>query len=93
MVKKESTTDSDSGLFVKGEHERCFCLRCANGFVLAFEVGAGNVHDGQMFHELYKKMDLSRTSGVPILKTVFSENLSMFTMNISTVIFIRRIRY
>jgi len=33
---------------------------------LDFEVGAGNLHDGQMFHELYKKMDLSRTQVVAV---------------------------
>ena len=105
-------------------HERCFAYSAQtacdkHGFVLDFEVGAGNVHDGQMFHELYKKMDLSRTQIVavdagyktpgvvreilragkflqcPILaprpRTVFSENPSMFTMNILTVTFVHRI--
>lgn len=57
----KSTTDPESGLFVKGEHERCFayvantaCDR--HNFILDFELGAGNIHDSQMFHELYKKL-------------------------------------
>ena len=71
VIKKESTTDSECGLFVKGEHERCFAYSAQtacdkHGFVLAFELGAGNLHDGQMFHELYKKMDLSRTQIVAL---------------------------
>ena len=45
-MRKENTTDSDSGLFVKGEQERCFAYSAQtacdrHGFVLAFEVGAG----------------------------------------------------
>ena len=71
VTKKVSTTDSDSGLFVKGEHERCFAYSAQtacdrHGFVLDFEVGAGNLHAGQMFHRLYKKMDLSRTQIVAV---------------------------
>ena len=71
MTKKESTTDSDCGLFVKGEHERCFAYSTQtacdrHGFVLDFELGAGNLHDGQMFHELYKKMELSKTEVVAV---------------------------
>ena len=56
-----STTDPDSGLFVKGEHERCMayvantaCDR--HNFILGFHVGAGNIHDSQMFHDVYKKI-------------------------------------
>ena len=71
MTRKESTTDSDSGLFLKGEHEGCFAYSAQtacdrHGFVLDFEVGAGNLHDGQMFHELYKKMNLSKTQIVAV---------------------------
>ena len=71
VVKKESTTDPDCGLFVKGEHERCFAYSpqtvCdKHGFVLGFEVGAGNLHDGQQFHELYRKLDLSKTQTVAV---------------------------
>ena len=61
----------ENHIFVKGEHERCFAYSAQtacdkNGFVLAFEVVAGNLHDGQMFHELYKKMYLSRTQTVAV---------------------------
>ena len=66
VEKKISTTDPDSGLFVKGEHERCFAYSSQtdcdkNGFVLDFEVVAGNVHDSQSFHQLYDKLDLNDT--------------------------------
>jgi transposase len=58
---KQSTTDPQSGLFHKGEHEKCFayvantaCDR--HNFILDFEVGAGNIHDSRMFDELYEKL-------------------------------------
>jgi len=61
VEKTKSTTDPESGLFVKGEHERCFayvantaCDR--NGFVLGVSVDAGNVHDSQMFHAVYDNL-------------------------------------
>lgn len=54
---KISTTDPESGLFVKGEKERVFaysfytaCDR--NGFVLGTIVTPGNVHDSRVFEEL-----------------------------------------
>lgn len=57
----KSKTDPESGLFVKGEHERCFayvantaCDR--HNFILDFALGAGNIHDSQMFHDVYKKL-------------------------------------
>ena len=96
MTKKVSTTDPDSGLFIKGEHERCFAYSAQtacdkHGFVLDFEVGAGNVHDGQMFHELYKKMDLSRTQIVAVDAGYKTPGVVReISMNISTVIFVRK---
>lgn len=58
---KQSTTDPQSGLFHKGEHEKCFayitntaCDR--HNFILDFEVGAGNIHDSRMFDGLYEKL-------------------------------------
>jgi Transposase and inactivated derivatives len=58
---KQSTTDPESGLFHKGEHEKCFayvtntaCDR--HNFILDFEVGAGNIHDSRMFDELYARL-------------------------------------
>ena len=60
-----STTDPDCGMFVKGEHERqmAYVANTAcdkNNFVLGFHLGAGNIHDSQMFHEVYKKLELFR---------------------------------
>lgn len=71
VEKKISTTDPDSGLFVKGEHERCFAYSSQtacdkNGFVLGFELVAGNVHDNQSFHQLYDKLDLKDTKIVAL---------------------------
>jgi len=58
---KQSTTDPESGLFHKGEHEKCFayvantaCDR--HNFILDFEVEAGNIHDSRMFDGLYDKL-------------------------------------
>ena len=58
----QSKTDPESGLFVKGEHERQFAYvantACdKHNFILDFVVGAGNIHDSQMFHNLYKKLE------------------------------------
>lgn len=69
----KSTSDPESGMFVKGEHERCFsyvantaCDR--HNFILGFEVGAGNIHDSQMFHEVYKKIgdQLNETESIAV---------------------------
>jgi len=58
---KQSKTDPQSGLFNKGEHEKCFayvantaCDR--HNFIVDFEVGAGNIHDSRMFDGLYEKL-------------------------------------
>ncbi len=55
---KESTTDPESGLYHKGEHEKCFayshqtfCDR--NNFVLAIITVPGNVHDSVSFYKAY----------------------------------------
>ena len=57
----QSTTDPDSGLFIKGEHDRCFaygiqtaCDR--NGLVLGFEVVSGNTSDMTSFYPVYDKV-------------------------------------
>lgn len=57
----QSTTDPESGMFHKGEHERQFAYvtntACdKNNFVLDFVVGAGNIHDSVMFDEVYDKV-------------------------------------
>jgi transposase len=58
----KSTTDPDSGMFVKGEHKRDFAYSIQtacdrSGFVLAYDVNAGNVHDSVSFDGLYKKLE------------------------------------
>lgn len=58
---KQSKTYPESGLFHKGEHEKCFayvantaCDR--HNFILDYEVGAGNIHDSKMFDGVYNKL-------------------------------------
>ena len=53
-----STTDPDSGVFVKGEHKRCFAYEAHTacnkyGIVLGVHVTAGNIHDSVAFEALY----------------------------------------
>lgn len=55
----QSTTDPDSGMFVKGEHERSFAYMVPtacdkHGFVLGYDVCSGNVHDSVSFDKLYE---------------------------------------
>lgn len=57
----QSTTDPESGMFVKGEHERNFAYMAQtacnrHGFVLGYEVVPGNVHDSRSFWSLYEKI-------------------------------------
>jgi len=61
VEKTVSTTDPDSGMFVKGEHERQFAYEAhtacdKNGFVLEVEVTAGNVHDSVAWDKVYEKV-------------------------------------
>lgn len=55
MVEKTvSTVDPESGMFVKGEHERQFAyvdqVCCdKHGWILGFDVNPGNVHDSKAF--------------------------------------------
>lgn len=56
--KAVSTTDPDSGMFVKGEHERQFAYEAhtaydKRGYVLGVEVTAGNVHDSLAWDGVY----------------------------------------
>ena len=58
VEKTVSTTDPDSGMFVKGEHERQFAYEAhtacdSKGFVLGVEVTAGNVHDSVAWDKVY----------------------------------------
>ncbi len=56
-----STTDPDSGMFIKGEHEKQFAYEAhtacdGHGFVIDVEVTAGNVHDSVAWDALYDKV-------------------------------------
>lgn len=60
-IVKQSNTDPESGMFVKGEHEKQFAYvantACdKHNFILDFMVGAGNIHDSVMFDEIYAKV-------------------------------------
>lgn len=57
----QSSTDPESGMFVKGEHKHDFAYMAQtacddNGFILGYEVAAGNVHDSVSFPALYEKL-------------------------------------
>lgn len=57
----QSSTDPESGLFHKGEHEKCFAYTAqtvcdANNFVLGVTVAPGNIHDSVQFDEIYKQV-------------------------------------
>jgi transposase len=69
--KTVSTSDPESGLFVKGEHKMEFAysahVACdENNFILASVVTAGNVHDSVVFDEVYDKV----TEHFPEIETV-----------------------
>lgn len=58
---KESTTDPESGLFHKGEKERCFAYTATvacdqNNFILGVKAAPGNVHDSQVFTDLFEEL-------------------------------------
>ena len=59
--KAVSTTDPDSGMFVKGEHERQFAYEAhtacdRHGMVLDVEITAGNIHDSVAWDSVYDKV-------------------------------------
>lgn len=59
--KTQSTTDPESGMFHKGEHEKQFAYvantACdKNNFILDFEVSPGNFHDSIVFKGLYERV-------------------------------------
>lgn len=61
VEKAVSSTDPDSGMFVKGEHERQFAYEAhtacdKRGFVLEVEITAGNVHDSVAWDKLYDEV-------------------------------------
>lgn len=56
---KESTTDPESGLFQKGEKERCYAYSASvacdrNNFILGVKAAPGNVHDSQVFTDIFE---------------------------------------
>ena len=56
-----STTDPESGIFHKGEKEKCFaysqqCFCDPHGYVLAVSTVPGNVSDSQSFFEAYDQL-------------------------------------
>jgi transposase len=58
---KESTTDPESGLFCKGEKERSFAYTATvacdrNDFILGFKAAPGNVHDSQVFSDVFEEV-------------------------------------
>ena len=61
IEKTVSTTDPESGMFVKGEHERQFAYEAhtactKNGFIVGVKVTAGNVHDSVAWDSLYDEV-------------------------------------
>jgi transposase len=66
-----SETDPDCGIFRKGEHKVEFAYEThtacdARGFVLGYEVTAGNVHDSVAFDPLYGQV----TARFPEIETI-----------------------
>ncbi|MEY8736699.1 IS1182 family transposase [Lactobacillus sp. AN1001] len=60
-AQKISKTDPDSGWFHKGEHKQVFAYNAQvacdkNGWVLAYSVDSGNIHDTQMFPKIFDKI-------------------------------------
>lgn len=70
-----STTDPDSGIFRKGEHQRCFAYEAhtacdEHGFVLETVVTAGNVHDSTAFDDVYDRL----VSYYPGVETIVADS-------------------
>ena len=67
----KSTTDPESGMFVKGEHKRQFAYEAhtacdKHGYVLETVVTPGNVHDSVAFDDVYDKV----TERFPEIETI-----------------------
>ena len=67
----KSTTDPESGLFVKGEHKKQFAYEAhtaceRNGYVLGVEVTPGNVHNSVAFDDIYDEV----TEKFPEVETI-----------------------
>lgn len=62
-IATESTVDSESGVFRKGEHKHCFAYSAhtvcdEHNFILDVEVTAGNLHDSTVFDKVYDNVIL-----------------------------------
>ena len=71
----QSKTDPESGLFVKGEHQRQFAYEAhtacdKNGFVLEAVVTPGNVHDSVAFDDVYDKL----VENFPEIETIVADS-------------------
>lgn len=58
---KQSTTDSESGWFHKGDHKEVFAYSIEtacdkNGWILGYTVNKGNLHDSRTFKGIYDKL-------------------------------------
>lgn len=61
---EKSTTDPESGMFHKGEYERCFAYTAStacdkHNFILGVELSPANVHDSVMFKNIYDKIKIT----------------------------------
>lgn len=59
--EKQSSTDSESGWFHKGEHKQVFAYSVEtacdkNGWILGYTVNKGSLHDSRTFKGLYDKL-------------------------------------
>lgn len=71
----KSTTDPESGLFVKGEHKKQLAYEAhtacdKHGYIMGVEVTAGNVHDSVAFDDIYKQV----TKKYPEVKTIVADS-------------------
>ncbi len=71
----KSTTDPDSGMFVKGDHKRQFAYEAhtacdEHGYILETVVTPGNVHDSVAFDDVYDKV----TERFPEIDTVVADS-------------------
>lgn len=71
----KSITDPDSGLFVKGEHERQLAYEAhtacdEHGYVLETVITPGNVHDSVAFDDVYDKV----TEHFPEVETIVADS-------------------
>ena len=74
-VVTKSTTDSDCGLFVKGDHKKQLAYEAhtacdIHGYVLEVEVTPGNVHDSVAFDDVYDKV----VEKYPQVKTIVADS-------------------